>query len=263
MSRDRFNRFNFCDDGDIESVPDATLREGRMVLFERDNNLPPLAGEASVVKEARQTRYRVLPDLLRLLELAGNRSSRQELVPFNRFASATADRFRAEIPRLDPSVADAIKERLLMADTDFWYEHRDSEKETMIVAIVFDLQPMEGDSRAYPTGQLVTSGDKRTELFPSISRMDGVSRAMWSLPSRDGMDFILSSEDKLTKEEQVHQTALEARVRIFWEILSFGDTRWNPLAHDNVIEDLKTKDAQFWYAHSKFPAKELIRLHYA
>ena len=62
-------------------------------------------------------------------------------------------------------------------------------------------------------------------------------------------------------DSSIHRDAREARNRILWELIGL-DLYWDSSSYEKAVEDLKTKNAQFWHTHREFSAEELVRLHY-
>ena len=163
---------------------------------------------------------------------------------------------------------------------DFWHAHRDFTGEELLVSLKENLAPFAGDSeetRAASKARVRFVAEMRNlkesqrylnpSLYRTLSSLKQKDAAFW-YAHRDytAKELLVLQSLDLEPFESVSpatQTAARARARIFTELY---DLRWAERQitrrYHKIATVLKTKEADFWYAHQDFTALELLELHF-
>ncbi len=169
---------------------------------------------------------------------------------------------------------------LLNKGAEFWYAHRDFTAEELIASVEENLTPFLGDTeetRAASKARARLIAEMRdlkgregylgTPLYRSAFNLKQKEAAFW-YAHRDfnAKELIVSQFLDIKPFQSVSpaaQTASKARARIFAELY---DLRWAEHQitgrYQQIVTALKTKEADFWYAHQDFTALELLELHF-
>lgn len=281
-----------------EASPNADaaslIRIQRMTELHEMESLPAVQGQplsawrarailSSLSKQEAEFWLKV-PDLTaeRLYETHALERTPADLAPFDvasPIEHEAAEAYARLMDELHTLPTNRLKE-LERKGAEFWHARRDYTAEELLVSLEKNLAPFAGDSeearaasktRARLTAEMRSLNESRRYLnsppYKIPSGLNQKDAAFW-YAHRDhtAKEFLISQALDLEPFQSVSpmtQTAERARVRIFTELY---DLRWAERQitrrYHKIVSVLKTKEADFWYAHQDFTALEMLELHF-